>query len=248
VTQQQPYSSTKAHCPLLFFLLFIIAKPIGAQEEFVLPKSKLITKFGFVQLSGGVVMLKATLDNMRDSLTFILDTGSGGISLDSATVKQLGLPLTKTERTIRGIAGIRKVDFAMNHVLKLPGLQTDSLDFHVNDYEILTNSHGIKIDGIIGFSFLRRYIVKIDFDKNFLEIYTPGQFKYERGGYLIKPKFSPLPVDELYVQDNRGVMAKYIFDTGAGLNVLLSTDFDKDSSIVKKKRKRYTTQVEGLGV
>jgi predicted aspartyl protease len=247
VTQQQPYSSTTVCTKILILYFFFICNSIQAQEEFVQARSKLITKFSFTQLSGGVVTLRGTIDNLKDSLTFVLDTGSGGISLDSATAKQLGLTLTKSDRTIRGIAGMRKVDFALNHVLRLPGLQTDSMDFHINDYEILTNSHGVKIDGIIGFSFLRRYIVRLDFDKNIIELFTPGLFKYERGGHLIKPRFTPLPVDELYVNDNRAVHAKYIFDTGAGLNVLLSSDFESDSSIIKKKRKRYTTQVEGMG-
>lgn len=69
-----------------------------AQEEFVLPESKKITSFPFMQLSGGIILIKAQLDHFSDSLFFVLDTGSGGISLDSATVKRLNLPVAKSEK------------------------------------------------------------------------------------------------------------------------------------------------------
>src|SRR5690606_29986339 len=101
-----------------------------------------------------------------DTLTFILDTGSGGISLDSATAADLKVKTTLSDRTIRSISGIRQVYFAYNQKLHLPGLTVDSLNFHINDYEVLTSAYGTKIDGIIGYSFLSRYIVKVDYDSS----------------------------------------------------------------------------------
>jgi len=99
------------------------------QEEFVPPQAKLITRFPFTQLSGGIVIVRAQLDNFPDTLNLVFDTGSGGISLDSLTVGYLKLTSIKTERTIRGIGGIKNVDFTMDHTLKLPGLETTHLDF-----------------------------------------------------------------------------------------------------------------------
>ena len=149
-------------------LLASVPQIIAAQEYFSLPPSQLITSFSFRQYSGGVVMVRAQLDNYKDSLNFILDTGSGGISLDSTTVEELKIPTVASDRTIRGIAGLKKVRFANNHTLKFPGLTVDSLNFHINDYEILASVYGERIDGIIGFSFFSRYIVKIDYDTTLL--------------------------------------------------------------------------------
>ncbi|MCA6447272.1 MAG: clan AA aspartic protease, partial [Chitinophagaceae bacterium] len=160
-----------------------------AQEEFVLPESKKIASFPFTQLSGGIIVIKAQLDQFPDSLFFILDTGSGGISLDSATVKRLNLSIVKSEKTIRGIGGIRNVDFTNNHDLGLPGMKAQNLDFHINDYELLTSVYGQKIDGIIGYSFFRRHIVRIDYDEKIIEVYTPGNYRYHRGGASYETKF-----------------------------------------------------------
>ncbi len=219
----------------------------SSQEEFVQPESKLITKLPFSQLSGGIIIIKAKFDNLADSLNFVLDTGSGGISLDSSTTALLQIPLTKTDKTIRGIAGLKKVDFALDHSLHFLGLTVDHLDFHINDYDLLTSVYGVKIDGIIGYSFLRRFIVRLDYDNDKVEIYSPGTYKYPRGGQLLKPNFTTLPQQLASIQDSREILNRFIFDTGAGLCFLLSRDFTEDSSVFKTNRRFFTTQAEGLG-
>jgi hypothetical protein len=224
-----------------------ICMPSYAQEEFILPEAKLLTRFPFTQLSGGIIILKAQIDDFQDTLNFVFDTGSGGISLDSLTIEYLGLKKELSDKTIRGIAGIKQVAFAYNHTLKLPGLQVEKLDFHVNDYELLTSVYGLKIDGIIGFSFLRRFIVHIDYDRQIMEVYAPGRFRYPKGGYMLKPDFTTLPLQGAMIEDEKTINGRFIFDTGAGLTFLLSKEFVQDSLVFKRKRKFYPTQAEGLG-
>lgn len=212
-----------------------------------MPDSKRITQFSFIQLSGGIIIVRAQLDQFPDSLNFVLDTGSGGISLDSATVLQLGIPLTPSDKTIRGIAGVKTVSFAQDHQLKLPGLTIDHLDFHVNDYALLTSVYGVRIDGIMGYSFLRRYIVHINYDEQKIEVFTPGNYRYPKGGFLLRPQFTTLPLQQMVTTDAKTHLGRYIFDTGAGLCLLLSRDYVSDSGVFKAGRKFYTTQAEGLG-
>ncbi|CAN5688190.1 hypothetical protein BH10BAC3_BH10BAC3_29980 [soil metagenome] len=219
----------------------------NAQEVFVPKPSKFITRFPFVQLSGGVILLKATVDDHQDSLNFILDTGSGGISLDSTTVNELQIPTRQSDRTIRGIAGMRTVRFAYNHTLKIPGLIVDSLNFHINDYELLSGVYGVKIDGIIGFSFMQRYVVRINYDSQQIEIFTNGSFKYPKGGYMLRPTIAGLPMQYANMKDSRSVYTRFFLDTGAGLCLLLSEEFCTDSTLLSAKRKRFKTVTEGLG-
>ena len=227
-------------------LLLIACFHAFSQEEFVEP-SKFLTKFSFVQMTGGVIILQGQFDKFKDTLNFILDTGSGGISLDSATADHFGLKGTPSNRTIRGIAGIRSVSFLNNRTLHLPGLAIDSLNFHINDYSILTAVYGEKIDGIIGYSVFSRYIVKINYDSAKLEFWTKGLYKYPRGGYLLRPVINTIPVQQVRVRDERSINARFLYDMGAGLNMMLSTDFLKDSALLNKKRRLYTKEAEGLG-
>lgn len=234
---------------IILFIAWVLVgnNELKAQEEFIQKPAKLITQFKFTQLSGGIVIIRATVDDIKDSLNFILDTGSGGISLDSNLVERLGFIKKPSESTIRGIAGIKQVEFTHKHRLNLPGLSLDSLSFHINDYDILSSVYGIPVDGIIGFTFLRRYIVGINYDSLTISVYTPGGYKYPKGGHLMQPLFSALPLTNAFVQDNTRTFERFIFDTGAGLCLLLSEDFATDSLVFKKRRKRYVTQAEGLG-
>lgn len=232
----------------LFHIFFcFVSVPIIAQEQFIDKPAKLLTHFYFKQLTGGVILLKATLNNIPDSFNFILDTGSGGISLDSTTCVQYKIPHTPSGRTINGIAGIREVDFAKNNDLQLPGLRVKGLDFYVNNYEILTSVYGEKIDGIIGYGFLSRYIVKINFDSTKIEVYEPGTMRYPSGGYLLHPLFTSLPIQPLRIRDSRTIYSNFYLDTGAGLCFLVSKEFADDSTLLMKKRVPVPVEAQGLG-
>ena len=176
-----------------------------------------------------------------------MDTGSGGISLDSTRVTEFGLKPEPSEKSIRGIAGIRKVSFLYNQTLKLPNLTIDSLNFHVNNYDILANVYGERIDGIIGYSVISRYIIKLNYDSSIVEFWSKGTMKYPRGGYLLRPFISTLPVQTARVRDERTVTSRFLYDIGAGMNMIFSTDFINDSSLLSKKRKLYAKEAEGLG-
>jgi PDZ domain/Aspartyl protease len=218
-----------------------------AQEEFIEPPSKMLTRIGFTQLTGGVVILHATLDNFPDTLNLILDSGSSGISLDSTTVDYFKLTPEPSDKTIRGIAGIKKVGFLYNRKLHFPHLTIDSLDFHVNDYSILTTVYGERVDGIIGYSVFSRYIIKIDYDSLKLEFWSLGTLRYPRGGYLFKPILSTLPVQHARVKDGTTHSANFLHDIGAGVCLMLSKDFAEDSAVLHKKRKLWAKEGEGVG-
>lgn len=228
-------------------LLFFCVTIVQAQEEFIPAPAKLVTRFPFRLLTGGIITVKARLSSHPDTLTFILDTGSGGISLDSATASYLKLEPKLSDRTIRGIAGVRRVYFAYRQTLHLPDLSVENLDFHINDYDVLTSAYGEKIDGIIGLSFFSRYIVGIDYDSLKISVLTKGTIKYPRGGFLLKPLIQTIPIMPANLKDNRPLASRFYFDTGAGMCLLLSADFVSDSNFIKPKRKWYATQAEGLG-
>ncbi len=232
---------------ILFTFSIIFYCNILAQEIIIEPQAHLITRFPFKQYSGGVMMVKAQLANIPDSLNFILDTGSGGISLDSSTCEEFKIPLVATDTTIAGIGGIRKVPFVFDETLWFPNLEVKHLNFHVNNYEVLTSVYGEKVDGIIGYSFFSRYIVAINFDSSYIEVYNPGKFTYPKPGTLLHPAFTSIPIQWVNIRDRQKEGYNFYFDTGAGLCFLLSERFVQDSGILLSKRKPVVTQAQGMG-
>lgn len=215
-------------------------------------ESVLITRFHFKQYYGGVVIIQALVSNYPDTLQFILDTGSAGISLDTTTCVRLGIKMEPSDRIIKGLGSSKPVSFARHHSLKLPGLLVDSLDFHINDYELISQVYGIQVDGIIGYSFLSRYIVTIDYDTEEIIVHSKGKYTYPKGGQLLRPSLTQIPLISAPLRNSvRTINNRYYFDTGAGMCLLLSSQFVNDSAVLQGKRRRFKkiiqTEAQGLG-
>lgn len=232
-----------------FYIILLLFSLVQIQAQELLPQleAKLLTRFPFKQFSGGVMVIQARFADIPDTLNFILDTGSGGISLDSSTCAEFNISLRPSDTTITGIGGTHKVSFVFDQTLQLPGLEIKHLNFHVNDYAVLTSVYGEKVDGIIGYSFFNRYIVKVDFDSSIIEVYSPGKINYPREGTLLRPVFTNLPIQWLRIKDRKKMGFNFYFDTGAGLCFLMSEKFAEDSSILLSRRKPVLTQAEGMG-
>ncbi|SFD33881.1 Aspartyl protease [Chitinophaga sp. CF118] len=211
----------------------------------------LISRFPFKQYYGGVVVIQAQLEGIPDTLQFILDTGSAGISLDTSTCLRLGIALTPSDKIVRGVGGSKKVAFAMNRTLLLPGLTVDSLNFHINDYELISQVYGLQVDGIMGYSILSRYIVQIDYDTETITIYSKGNFTYPKGGLLMRPSLTLIPIVSAQLRNGKTQRnTRYYFDTGAGMCLLFSKQFVHDSAVLssrKRQRKVIQTEAQGLG-
>jgi hypothetical protein len=236
----------KTSCILTVLIFLLFVNFCSAQEILNEPKAKLLAQFPFKQYSGGVMMVHAKLEGVTDTLNFILDTGSGGISLDSGTCSEFKIPITATDTVITGIGGSHKVSFLFDKTLYLPGLQINHLNFHINDYEVLSSVYGEKVDGIIGYSFFSRYIVCINFDSSFVEVYSPGKISYPKEGTTLHPAFTALPIVWMNIKDKRKLGYNFYFDTGAGLCFLMSEQFADDSAILLSRRRPVVTQAQGM--
>jgi hypothetical protein len=219
---------------------FLVAIPAITQP---LP----LTRIQFLQVTGGVIIIQAKLAPYSDTLQFIFDTGSSGISLDSATASHLGLRPSRDGLLIRGIAGVREVPQLRNQAITLGSLRTDSLDFYINDYSVLTSIYGVRIDGVIGYAMLSRYIVSIDYEKQYMEWFAPGPFAYPRKGLLLSPQINRLPAHPFMIQELQTKNYPMLIDIGAGLNLLFSERFAKEAGVLDPARKSWITSGEGIG-
>jgi PDZ domain/Aspartyl protease len=238
---------------ILLFLLFWQARPAAAQNEvgierMSVPADRYLTTIRFRMLIGGIILGKVQLDDFPDSLTFIFDTGCGGVSLDSSTAQRFKLAPRLSENVIRGIAGIRQQRLLEGMRLRVGNINIDSLTMHVCNYEMLSSIYGEQIDGIIGYTFFSRYLVKINYDSLRMDVYTSGPVKYPKGGFLLKPRVFGLPMMSGQLNDARYINSRFFFDTGAGLCLLFSSHFTTDSAVfAPKKKKPVLAEGAGLG-
>lgn len=234
---------------ILSLLIGVATLPAKAQDiESGLPVKRYLSTFRFQVLNGGIILGKVKLNNFPDSLNFIFDTGCGGASLDSTTCQHYKLTPTLSPYMIRGIAGACHQRILQDMSLAIGGVTLDSLSMQVNDYDILSTVYGVKIDGIIGYSFFSRYLVWVNYDSSMMDIYTKGPVKYPKGGFLLHPRVFGLPMLQGSLADARNINSRFYFDTGAGLCLLFSSEFTSDSAVFSPRRKKpVPTQGAGLG-
>ncbi len=246
-------------CGTLLLLLWNI-RPAVAQDKNTftrnryddrapnLPTDRFLGSIRFRVLIGGIILGKVRLGDFPDSLNFIFDTGCGGISLDSMTADRLKLVPHSSSLLIRGIAGVRQEELLDGMQLHVGTVTLDSTTMQVNNYDILSSVYGEQIDGILGYTFFSRYLVRVDYDSSRIDIYSEGPVKYPRGGYLLRPVLVGLPMMEGRLGDARDINSRFYFDTGAGLCLLFSSEFTADSAVFGPKKKRpVRTEGAGLG-
>jgi hypothetical protein len=71
--------------------------------------------------------------------------------------------------------------------------------------------------------------------------------RYPRGGYLIKPYINTLPVHNARIRDDRTLTTRFLHDVGAGVCLMLSKEFIDDSAILRKSRRLWPKEGEGVG-
>jgi hypothetical protein len=243
----------------ILFLLFWNIRPAVAQDRYAftqngyddralnLPTDRYLGSIRFRVLIGGIILGKIRLGDFPDSLNFIFDTGCGGISLDSVTAARLKLVPYLSSSYIRGIAGVRQEKLLDEMRLRFGTITLDSVTMQVNNYDILSSVYGEQIDGILGYTFFSRYLVRVDYDSSRIDIYSKGPVKYPKGGYLLRPHLVGLPMMEGRLNDARDINSRFYFDTGAGLCLLFSSEFTADSAVFGPKRKR-PVRAEGAGL
>lgn len=204
-----------------------------------------ITQFPFKKYLGGIIIIQAQLQPYKDTLNFVLDTGSGGISLDSITCNRLQVLNRLTDTFLTGVGGRKQLRFSFNNTLSFPGLKVDSLNFHINDYSLLSDLYNVKIDGVIGYSLLKRFVVLVDYENAVVKLYSKGNYNYPENGYLIKDTIRYIPETNALVEDERVILGRFYFDSGADMELLLSKDLIDDVSFFNAQKKKLPVNVEG---
>lgn len=101
--------------------------------------------------------------NGHGPFQFAIDTGTSTTAIRPDLAKQLGL---KTSSVGPGATGGAPVDFFAGSLqsFQLGSAKMDNMAIVVADFfEMLSSAIGVKLDGIVGFNFLRHYKVVIDY-------------------------------------------------------------------------------------
>ncbi len=178
--------------------------------------------------------------NGKGPFHFIFDSGAGAI-VTPELAKELGLKIEGTSQS--GGAGEKTVDTGNTKVaeMQVGSVRLTDQPFGVISFADAKYVFGTaRVDGVIGDEVLRRYVVKIDYERNRLTFVQPSEFVYRGSGTILpiqRPRLIPIVEGEV-----DGIAGKFGIDTGARSSLILYGPFVEGNNLVAK----YQPKVEGI--
>lgn len=200
----------------------------------------------------GMVFLKVNINNSNSKpVNFVFDTGATSDVLDTSTAKDLGLT-PNYHQDIAGAGGTKRYDIILSQKLILNNLvEIDNTNLVLADLTKLNERSERAFNGIIGYSLLKKYVTEINYEtqniklfKNLNEVNTEGYtkipFKFNKG--------IPIPQFDITITLKTGESFKgtILFDSGAGLTLLINTPFNEKNELHKKVDKSLVETSENL--
>src|SRR5205809_7300844 len=156
-----------------------IVTPSGNERTAVtsatLPFSSTKVKF---RLAGGVqpLILLPVEVNGEGPFEFILDTGAGTSLLSSELGKKLDIKILGSKEG-QSAGGAVSVALAKLSSLAVASVKLDDMDVGVVDLSQIAKTVGVKIDGDLGYNFLKHFRITLDYRRNEIRFDDPKRFE-----------------------------------------------------------------------
>jgi hypothetical protein len=203
----------------------LFQKPNTAIKDFHFSKGS-FTKMPF-RIAVGAILIKAKVNHSKP-LWFMLDSGDPLVMINPAKAKELGLTVTGN---LNG-EGYGSKSFHYSFVkginLTFPGLTITNLIGAVSSFGTIQSYIGNKVDGILGYDFLSRFIVKINYKKKELDVYDPSHWHTAEKGEMIPIQLQervPVIKAKIWTKFTPPVTGKFLLDTGNIGSILINTPF-----------------------
>lgn len=172
--------------------------------------------------------------NDGPEMWWLLDTGADQNVFNRAHVQQFGLEEYGATATTGG-GGSADYGYARGATFKLPGLFVRNQHVGVMDLTGLERAYGLLMGGILGYDFISRFVLEIDYEKKVVLLHDPSRWTYQ-GTDLILPVIldDGIPYSEatISVPTRPDIPALMLIDYGAVETMTLTSPFVKANDLL----------------
>jgi hypothetical protein len=141
------------------------------------------------EVTKNIIFFQIHVQGSSRALWFNLDSGAGSSYMDTEVAKSLGLR-TVGSGTVNGAGfGDVPVEYVDSVTFELPGLESGGHRINTTDFKSLNEQFGRAEDGLLGYDFLSRYVVVLDYAGQKMTVYDPSNFKYTGSGVALSVHF-----------------------------------------------------------
>ena len=220
------------------------ARPVPGPPDARLSAPSVAVPFTFE--SSHIVL--AVSVNGRPPTGFILDTGADQEVLNTARLAEFGVaPYAKSATT--GGGNSAEYDYAKDVTFTLPGVELKSQHVAVLEQTGLERALGVPIGGILGYDFLSRFVVEIDYAKKILTLHDPAAWTYSGSGAVVPLVFDdgiPFVHGTISAGGKRDIPAYFVLDFGAAETMTLTAPFVRAHGLDALARNAAVNRPAGL--
>jgi hypothetical protein len=187
--------------------------------------------------------------NGRAPIGFLLDTGADENVINTTRLAEFGLK-TYGQTTATGGGGSAEYDYAAGATFTLPGVELRNQHVAVIDQTGLERALGVPLGGLLGYDFISRFVIEIDYEKKLLTLHDPKTWTYSGSGYIVPVTFDggiPFTNGVISVGAKTDIPAYFVLDFGAQETMTLTSPFVRENDLLRlAQTNAYVNRPAGL--
>lgn len=170
-----------------------------------------------VKYMRGHIFLEAAVAGKKN-IFFILDSGAGLNVIEKAFARELGLSISGNIPA-KGLVGYESTAVAIVDTIALGEVRLYGQRAAIVDLSDLDLEAPGRLGGLLGYDFLSRFPLRIDYDRGELILYNPGRFMPPDSQYAVDLEFiMKAPVVKAEIDGHAG---RFVVDLGNALELIL---------------------------
>jgi hypothetical protein len=195
------------------------------------------------QLSSNFVLVQLRVNNSRP-LWFLFSTASTSL-IDTRIAKELGLPVQGKE----DLGGI-EAGLIPGISLALPGVTALNLTVASLPLDFLSSIMGRAIAGTIGYDFISRFVVEVDYAAKKINVHAAATYRYSGSGNFLPIKFidkRPFVPVKITMEGRKAVEGMFALETGSSGVMVVQRSFAEAHQLLNSVKGFRLGNVGGVG-
>jgi hypothetical protein len=229
---------------LCLLLFLIVTNAVAAQSD-----GKTRAQTIPIEISaGGHIFLRVRV-NDSEPLLFGFDSGFEQSAITTRQAKTLNLKLYGETQVTGGGENTEDFSFTKNVSFDLSGIKFKLKEIGVLALDFPAPTPDESIAGMLGYDFISRFVVEIDYANKFIKLYNPRNYHYRGRGSVLPIKLLdnyPAISATVSLPGLKPITAMFEIDTGADIDIFFYSPFVRKHKLLDSKQE--TTEAATLGI
>ncbi|HEX8734972.1 MAG TPA: aspartyl protease family protein [Pyrinomonadaceae bacterium] len=234
---------------LCLLLFFGSAENAAAQPKTDSQKAIAVAKIPFEISADGHIFLRARVNDSAP-LLFGLDSGFEQTAIATKQAKALNLKTYGDSQVTGGGEQTEDFSFTKDVSFDLPGVNFKLKEIGVLALNFPALAGGESIAGILGYDFISRFVVEIDYAGKVINLYHPQSYRYRGRGEILPIKIIdnyPSVRATVRLPGLAPVSGMFVIDTGAGNDIFFHSPFVRRYKLLNSKQETAEAATLGIG-